>query len=67
MSKHTAGTTIVSRLRTVIVAVALLMPASIAAQQFPTNEDLTTMLRYHVEDQGIPGMVMGAPIARGKT
>ena len=67
MSKHTAGTTIVSRLRTVIVAVALLMPASIAAQQFPTNEDLTTMLRYHVEDQGIPGMVMGVLEPDGST
>ena len=56
-----------SRFRTLAFVGALLLPASIAAQQFPTNEDLRTMLRYQVEDEKVPAMVMGVLEPDGST
>lgn len=49
-----------------LVALAVLSPAAARAQQhFPSNEDLTLMLRYLVEDGETPGIVLGVLEADG--
>jgi len=50
-----------------VFSFAVLSPALAMAQQFPADDDLRLMLRYHVEDQGIPGMVMGVLEPDGST
>lgn len=50
-----------------VFSFAVLSPALAMAQQFPADDDLRLMLRYHVEDQGIPGMVMGVLEPYGST
>ena len=50
-----------------VFSFAVLSPALAIAQQFPADDDLRLMLRYHVEDQGIPGMVMGVLEPDGST
>jgi len=62
----------VTRLRrsgiTVFLAIAVLWPVTIAAQQhFPTDEDLRVMLRYLVEDGETQGIVVGMLEADGST
>ncbi len=51
----------------VLCALALLFPASVAAQHFPSNEDLTTLIRSRVEDGGAVGIVLGVLEADGTT
>ena len=49
-----------------LIALAVLSPAAAQAQQhFPSNEDLTLMLRYLVEDGETPGIVLGVLEADG--
>ena len=48
-----------------LLALVLLMPAAAGAQHFPSNEDLTLMLRYLVEDGEAPGIVLGVLEADG--
>src|SRR5687767_5001101 len=56
-----------SRSRVLVLASALLIPAAIPAQHFPSNEDLRVMLRYLVEDGETPGIVLGILEADGST
>lgn len=50
-----------------LALVALLAPASVGAQHFPTGEDLELMARYLVEDGEAPGVVLGVREADGST
>lgn len=51
-----------------ILPLALLTPAiAVAQQHFPATEDLEVMLRYLVEDQETPGIVLGILEADGST
>ena len=50
-----------------LVAGVLLVPAPAGAQQFPSNDDLTVMLRYLVEDGEAPAIVLGILESDGST
>lgn len=57
--------------RRLVMSVATMLyalaPAPVAAQHFPADEDLRLMLRYIVEDNGIPGIALGVLEADGTT
>jgi CubicO group peptidase (beta-lactamase class C family) len=50
-----------------ILAAVFLTPASLAAQHFPLDADIGTMLRYLVEDGETPGIVLAVIEADGST
>lgn len=59
-----------ARMRGLVLGVGLiwlLAPAVAIAQHFPADEALTRMLRYVVEDAGVPGIVLGVLEADGST
>ena len=51
----------------VLYALALFLPASAAAQHFPSNEDLIALIRSRVEENQAGGMVLGVMEADGTT
>jgi CubicO group peptidase (beta-lactamase class C family) len=51
----------------VLATLALVVPASAAAQHFPSNDELRIMLRYLVEDGEAAGIVLGVLEADGST
>lgn len=51
----------------IVLALSLLVPAAAAAQHFPPDDDIRTMLRYLVEDGETPGIVLGLLEADGTT
>ena len=50
-----------------LCALAVLSPAAVLAQHFPSDEDLTELIRSRVEDQRAVGIVLGVIEADGST
>ena len=50
----------------VLVAIALLIP-KVSAQHFPSDEDLTALIKSHVEEDRAVGIVLGVMEADGST
>jgi CubicO group peptidase (beta-lactamase class C family) len=56
-----------TRPTTILLTLALLFPAFAAAQHFPSNEDLTTLIQTRIEEGRATGIVLGVLEADGTT
>jgi CubicO group peptidase (beta-lactamase class C family) len=56
-----------TRPTTILLTLALLFPAFAAAQHFPSNEDLTTLIQTRIEEGRATGIVLGVLEAEGTT